>query len=244
MGLFSKLLGGVIGFGVGGPLGAIIGVLMVNMFSGEGGTQQYTRSQGGHLSQENAQSQFIFSLLVLFASVLKADGVVKKSELPYIKSFLLQSFGEKKALEALQMLKEILKQDVEPEAVARQLSTMLDYSVRLELLHQLFRVAGSDNEIVDSELKVILQISNSLNISSSDFNSIKAMFGEVKNANWAYDILEISPAATPEEVKSAYRKMAMKYHPDKVAHLGEEIKNNAEEKFKQVKNAYDHIMKQ
>ena len=63
----------------------------------------------------------------------------------------------------------------------------------------------------------------------------------IKDVESDYKILEISKNSTDEEVKKAYRKMAIKYHPDKVGHLGEEVRNLAEEKFKMVNKAYNNI---
>ena len=60
----------------------------------------------------------------------------------------------------------------------------------------------------------------------------------------AYKILEIEKSVTNEEVKKAYRKMAKKYHPDKVIHLGKEHQKGAEEKFRQVQQAYETIQKE
>ena len=57
-------------------------------------------------------------------------------------------------------------------------------------------------------------------------------------------ILETNPDATDLEVKKAYRKMAAKFHPDKVHHLGEEFQKMAEEKFKSVNDAYQQIKKE
>ncbi|MBT8310686.1 MAG: DnaJ domain-containing protein, partial [Flavobacteriaceae bacterium] len=88
----------------------------------------------------------------------------------------------------------------------------------------------------------IYTISGYLGISSRDFESIKAMFYSSRDN--AYKILEVSKKATDDEVKKAYRKMAKKYHPDKVAHLGKEHQKGAEEKFKQVQRAYEQIQKE
>ena len=59
----------------------------------------------------------------------------------------------------------------------------------------------------------------------------------------AYKVLGISPTATDDEVKAAYRKMALQHHPDKVSTLGEDIKKAAEKKFKEINEAKDMIYK-
>ena len=117
----------------------------------------------------------------------------------------------------------------------------MDHPSRLELIHILFGLSLSDGSIHPNEQKIINAISNYLNINQNDFSSIKAMF--IKDVESDYRILEISTKSTNDEVKKAYRKMAVKYHPDKVSHLGDEVKNLAEEKFKMVNQAYSNIKK-
>ena len=56
-----------------------------------------------------------------------------------------------------------------------------------------------------------------------------------------YEILEVSPNAAPEEIKAAYRKLANQYHPDKVAHLGKEFQELAEQRFKEIQQAYQKL---
>ena len=116
------------------------------------------------------------------------------------------------------------------------------YPARLQLMHLLFGVAAVDNNIDDSELEIVQQIAAYLGIRQADYNSIKAMF--VKEVDGDYKILEIDKQATDDEVKKAYRKMAVKYHPDKVSHMGDEYKDSAKQKFQKMKDAYDNIKKQ
>jgi len=118
----------------------------------------------------------------------------------------------------------------------------MDYSSRLQLLHLLFNVSLADGQVHTSEMSIIGKISGYLGIADSDFVSIRNMF--VPETDSSYKILEIGPSATNEEVKKAYRRMAMKYHPDKVIHLGDNYKRTADEKFKKVNEAYERIKKE
>ena len=57
-----------------------------------------------------------------------------------------------------------------------------------------------------------------------------------------YAVLGVSPAASEDEIKSAYRKLVNQYHPDKVSHLGDEFKQLADKRFKEIQEAYQHVM--
>jgi DnaJ like chaperone protein len=182
------------------------------------------------------------SLLVLSAAVMKADKQVLKSELDYVKRFFLNQFGEDETERLILMLKEILKQEINLREVSVQIGQYMDYPSKLQLLHYLFGIASADGQYHADEVAVIEQAAAYMGISSADLNSIRAMF--VKDINNAYDILEITPEATNEEVKKAYRRLAVEYHPDKVSHLGDDIRKSATEKFQKLVAAYEQIKKQ
>ena len=116
---------------------------------------------------------------------------------------------------------------------------MMDHASRLQLLHFLFGIAKADGRVTEDEVRQIYTISGYLRISNKDYESIKAMF--YNNKENAYKILEIDKSATVDEIKKAYRKMAKKYHPDRLAHLGKEHQKGAEEKFRQVQEAYETL---
>jgi len=227
----KQILWGSLGWAFGGPIGGILGVIFAG--SSEKNYRQVKQSQAG---------DFMVSLLVLFAKVMKADGKLLKSELDYVKSFLKRNLSRQQAQVFIKMFQEILKQEYSTAEVCRQIQRSMDHPSRLELMHVLFGLSASDGEIHPEEVRVIHTISGYLNISNKDYESIKAIF--IKDINSVYKILEIDSSASDNDVKKAYRKMAVKYHPDKVAHLGKEIQKTAEDKFKAVNDAYSEIKKQ
>ena len=238
MGIFGKWLGGGLGFVMGGPIGGLLGFLVGSMIDGT--TVHSTTYSSG--SVRTSQGDFGMSLLVLVAAVMKADGKVVKSELDYVKQFFIRQFGPDSAKQALLMLKDILKQEIPVREVCIQIKGNMDYSSRLQLLHLLFNVSLADSVIDSSETAIIEKISSYLGVASGDFLSIKNMF--IPETDSSYKILEIEKSATNDEIKKAYRRMAMKYHPDKVSHLGDDIRKSADEKFARVNEAYEKIKKE
>ncbi len=232
---WGKWISGGLGFVIGGPIGAIIGFLI--------GSAIY-KTEVNKPDKQSTQGDFKVSLLVLLAAVMKADGKVLKSELNIVKQFLSQNFGEEQALEALQILKELLEKEYSIVPVCQQINQHLNHSSKLELLHLLVMVAHADKEFAPVEQQLLSRIAPLLGINHSDYLSLLAPYQKNQNSNWAYDILEIKNTASNDEVKKAYRKMAMKYHPDKVHNLGEEIKETATEKFRSVNEAYEAVKKQ
>ena len=238
----KKLLWGSMGWVLGGPIGAIVGYAIASM--NERNTRQSWDQTGAFQHQNYPRTKpgdFIVSLLVLFAKVMKADKKLLKSELDYVKQFLRQQFTIRQTQEFMVLLKDILQQEYALKDVCRQIQRSMDHPSRLEIIHILFGLSASDGEVHPEEVRVIHTIANYLNINQSDYKSIKAMF--IGDSSSAYTILEIDSTVSDQKVKKAYRKMANKYHPDKVSHLGKDLQKVAEEKFKSVNNSYQTIKK-
>ena len=240
MGSLGKWIGGGLGWAFGGPVGALIGFALGSMFDGT----QISGMATSMSPNRTTEGDFKMSLLVLMACIMKADGHVDKSELAVVKKFLVANFGEQGALDALQILKNLLEQDINESDVAMQISQNLNYSSKLELLHLLFNIAYADGEVVASEMATIQRISNIFRIDRLDFESVKAPYMKHVDRDWAYKSLEIDPSATNDEIKKAYRNMAKKYHPDKVMDLGEDVKKSATEKFRSINEAYENLKTQ
>jgi len=228
---YAKWIGGGLGWAFGGPIGGVLGFMFGSMFDGmNNGKYQYQPTQSG---------DFSISLLVMTAAVMKADGSVKRSELDYVKRFFTNQFGAEHAGQYIKMLGEVLKQDIHVQEVSVQIGKYMDYSSKLLLLQYLFGVAVADGKYHPSEVNLIQNISGYMSIGIKDFESIKAMF--IKETGSAYKILEVSPELSDDEIKKAYRDLAKKYHPDKVSHLGEDVKKAAEHKFTTLNAAYEAV---
>jgi DnaJ like chaperone protein len=240
---FGKWLGGGLGWALGGPLGGILGFALGSAFDAASVTVQ-TGGQTNFSSRTPSSNvgDFAASLLVLSAAVMKSDGKVLKSELDFIKRFLSNQFGEQNAQQQILLLQQILKQDIPLHDVCIQIKQYMPHSERLQIIHYLFGISKADGHVHELELQTIHTIANYLGVSAADFNSLKAMY--FKDVNSDFLILEITASASNEEVKKAYRKMAVKFHPDKVAALGEDVQKAANEKFQKVQNAYENIKKQ
>lgn len=241
MALATWLLGGL-GFVLGGPIGALIGAFVG--FTISHGVQQFALETDSHNTNSKNKAttgDIHVSLIVLIACVMKADGKVLKSEVNYIKPFLLRTYGEEDAKQALHLLKKLLERDIDYIAVSQQIGQNLNYSVCQELIHVLLGLAAADGDFDPREEKMIEQIAAYMGITTQDYQSLLSLYKKTQDVNWAYNALQITPTATNDEVKKAYRRMAMKYHPDKVTSSDESLKQEATNKFRAINEAYEHI---
>jgi len=234
--MLGRIFGAGLGWAFAGPIGGLIGWWLGGQMDGGQVSSQKTF---GPSTSTTRPGDFAVALVVLLAAVMKADGKVLKSELDFVKEFLIKSFGKENAQEMLVLLKKLLDQEYYVYEVADQINRNMNSAEKLQLIHVLFGVSQADGNIHKSEIAIILEISQHLKLSTADFDAIKAIF--IKNNSSNYKILEIDSSATDQEVKKAYRSMASRFHPDKVQHLGEDFQKMAEEKFKAINEAYQQI---
>ena len=236
---FGKWIAGALGWAMFGPIGGILGYYFASRVEKLAeGTVVYSEDQSWNQGQRNS---FLMSLLVLSAAVIKADGKTTSQELSTLRSFFARNFGPQAGNEAEEIVKEILSKDFNLYEVCTQVRSCMDYSQRLQLYHYLVSLGACDG-LHQREIDILETIATYIGLSRSEVDSIFAQFRPSNDSN--YRILEITPEATNDEVKKAYRKMAVKYHPDKVATLGEDVQKAAEEKFKAVNQAYEAICKE
>jgi DnaJ like chaperone protein len=241
--LFKNFFAAVIGFIIGSTIDNYYRIIgqMRNQAQAEG--RNYTNEELFNLYQQRSRHSDVQTILMaLSAAVMKADGKVLKAELDYVKSFFSQQFGPNFNSSHLQVLKQFLDSSSIPlEEICRDIRMRLQPEVRIQLVHYLFGIAKSDGSVSESELLVIRRISDLLGIDAVEFESVKNMF--YRDVNSDYKVLGVEASATDDEIKKAYRQMAIKFHPDKVASMGEDFQKGAKEKFQQIQDAYEAIKK-
>ena len=236
---FGKWIVGALGWATMGPIGGILGYFIASRVEKIAeAAAAYESNQSLNQGQRNS---FLMSLLVLSAAVIKADGKTTSEEIATLRSFFAKNFGSDAAEEAEDIVKELIKKDYNVYEVCDQVRSCMNHSQRTILFQYLVALGACDG-LQQQEVDLLEAIANGIGLSKNEADSIFAIFRPNNESN--YKILEIDPSATNEEVKKAYRKLAVKYHPDKVATLGADVQKAAEEKFKAIAQAYEAICKE
>lgn len=240
--IFGGILGFILGSGIDNYQNIMNNAQTRQQFRGANGQRVSPDDLFRYYQQRSTQNDVPTMLMALSAAVMKADGKVLKAELNYVKSFLAQQFGPQFNSQHLQVLKRFLDSNEIPlNQICSDIQMRMQPAVRTQLLHYLFGIAKADGDVSPSEVNVIERIAQMMGVSNSDFVSVKNMF--YRNVDSDYKVLGVDSNATDEEVKKAYRKMAIKFHPDKVAQMGEEYQKGAKEKFQRIQDAYEAIKK-
>ena len=271
MAKYGKWIGGFIGLIAGGPLGALAGFALGSLLDeGSEDVQRTKYNSSGHRSSaySNTQSQanyqsrtryeeeqrntFRFSLLVLASYIIRADGKVMHSEMNLLRQWLRNNFGQNAVDDGEQIILKLFEQQKllghsEFRSMVmgscEQLRQIMSYEQRLQLLNFLVMIVQADGVVATVEVNALRECTLALGLSETDLNSMLNLQDAGTNLDAAYKVLGVSPTATNDEVKAAFRRLTLQNHPDKVASLGEDVRKAAEKKFKEINAAKETIWK-
>ena len=252
----STWIGGFLGwFVLGNPLGALIGALVGSMFGKDDessddytGSRFYSTINGS--AQEGNRNSFLMSMLVLASYIIKADGRIMHSEMELVRQWLRQNFGEVAVQQGDQILRRLFeasktqsnsqyRQGIKDTCL--QIAMHMDYSERLQLLGFLVMIAQADGVVDATEVSALKEVAEWLQVSPQEIDTMLNLGHN--DLESAYKVLGVSPDATDDELRRAYRRLALEHHPDRVASLGDDVRKAAEKKFQEINAAKERIWK-
>ncbi len=246
----AKWIGGILGFAFGGGiLGAIAGYALGSLFD-KSETGPDPISETPDELKEQSRNRFLFSLMVLAAHMIQADGKIMHSEMEFMRRFLRRTFGaeaEQQGNEILLKLYEYRKQQganawqQQIHQACHELASIMPEADRTQLATLLAEIAKADGTIANSEVEALREIIIHLGLSPHLAEQLLSLGGTTLED--AYRVLGLTPDATDEEVRKAYRKLVVEHHPDRVAHLGDDVKEAATKKLQQITEAKELIDK-
>ena len=264
---FGYFIGGFLGFMSGGPLGALAGAVLGGWFEKmlkavntpetqgtfDGQSAYQSRSYNGYTQEQIYQGQrnsFLFSLLVLASYIIKADGKVMHSEMELVRNMLNQNFGDGARQQGNDILHKLFEEQKRVGAskfrqtvadCCQQIARNMEYSQRLQLLNFLVLISQADGRVDPTEVKAMKECAQWMHMNVDEVDSMLGL-GKDDLAS-AYQVLGVSPNASDDEVKKAYRRLALNHHPDKVAALCDDVRKAAEKKFQKINDAKKRIWK-
>ncbi|MBQ6085663.1 MAG: TerB family tellurite resistance protein [Bacteroidaceae bacterium] len=247
----GKWIGGFLGLLHGGPLGALAGFALGALFdSMTERAQSFTVEEERTYQSQGERNGFLFSLMVLSAHIIHADGRIMHSEMEFVRRFLRTNFSSQAESEGQEILLRLFEEkkqmgaerwNAQMRAICQQLRVVMPAEQRIQLIAFLCEIAKADGSIATEERNALQQICIQMGLEGGTAEQMMGLGGSTLEE--AYQVLGISPDATDDEVRRAYKKMALENHPDRVATLGDDIKAAAEKKFQKIGEAKDRIFK-
>jgi DnaJ like chaperone protein len=205
-------------------------------------------------SQSDSHNRFVWLLVQILMHIAKIDGQITRDEVQTIQNFFHHNlrYSQTQMLWVKELIKEAAASTPSLESLLTEFKTTFAYEPRLILLELVYQVLYTKTTVPVEELQIARNIAQYLEISTYDQRTVEAKFQYRRQQNATrqqdqeaqqYAVLGLEPGATEDDIKKAYRKLSMQYHPDKVVHLGVEFQKVAEEKMKEINAAYDYFKK-
>jgi len=205
-------------------------------------------------TQSESHNRFVWLLVHILVRIAQLDDYVSKDEVQTIQRFFQYNlhYNQTKMAWVKNLIKEATESTETLESMLEEFKRTFAYEPRLILLELIYQIVYTKDPVPQNELEKARTIAVFLKISQYDLRTIEAKYTYHRqrqatetreNDVHFYAVLGLEPGADMETIKKSYRQLSMKYHPDKVSHLGDEFKKIAEEKMKEINAAYGFFKK-
>ena len=236
MSIWGSLIGGMIGFSLGGPFGMLLGSVIGGKISRAKGSFNNSFAQ--------PQQVFALSLIVLSAKLSKADGQVSKEELIAVKDKL--KIPDNELDQVGKIFNKAKEESTGYQPYAEQIAQIYKNNLNVleEVINILFYIAEADGNISDAELNMIEDISRIFGLNQTQFNSLKESRKSSDKLN-PYVVLESNPEDNIADIRKKYIKLSKEHHPDLLLSKGvpEEVIDESKKKMRAINSAWDQIQK-
>jgi DnaJ like chaperone protein len=206
-------------------------------------------------SQSESHNRFVWLLVHILIHTAKIDGQITRDEIQTIHRFFQYNlrYSQTQMHWVKELIKEATNSDQSLDTLLQEFKSTFAHEPRLILLELVYQVLYTKTTVPDDELKIARYIATYLDISEYEQRTVEAKYRYKQQYGTAteqdlsgqhYATLGLDKGASGDEIKKAYRKLSMQYHPDKVAHLGDEFRAIAEGKMKDINAAYDFFKRQ
>ena len=240
MSIWGKIIGGTAGFALGGPIGAILGVMAGNIFD----KSKKSRFNFNQISNNQKQNIFALSIIILSAKIAKSDGVVTKDEIEAFKEKF--NIPKEEISQVSKIFNEAKKSTYDFKNVADQVGQLfLDNKILLEeLLNNLFYIAEADGNLSINEIEILKSIANSFNLTEKEFQRI--FHSRLKNTESdPYKVLGVNREDSDDIIRKKWINLNKEHHPDNLIAKGipQEFVDQANKELTSINIAYDKIKK-
>ncbi len=253
LGHSGKVAGLVVGLAAGLLLGgAWLPVLLVvglaaGSFLDHLGNAENTRAREHPLSVEEidreARRAFVHGLARLLFQVGRADGEPTDAQLAAAQRYLFDELGLD-AFDKAEVNRTFAQAPADGDLVPACATCLEAFSEagRRRLVRALFEVASAEGPPSAAAGAIIQECAQRLGIDAKEVAAVRLDF--VEHRPEAYDLLGVPTAASVEEIKRAFRALAARHHPDRVAHLGPAAAERAQQDFQDIQEAYSAIRRE
>ena len=236
--VFANFIGGIIGY----VIGAVIDGIKDSKVTHDGQQSEY----GG--GQRNEYDTFLYYLMYLSADIIFADGKIYQTETDFLRKYLSETLGPQAAQKGMSFFEQLKMErrqhgvatwNASVQKVCRDLNKLMPEAHRLQIIAFLAEICKCDGKAEATEIKALRNIAYHMGLDADVVNQMFALGGQ--SLDDAYRVLGVTPDASDDDVRKAYKKMVLQHHPDRVAHLGEEVKSAATKKMQEINKAKDAI---